>query len=701
MATAAVNPGNPVQSLNVGGPQLSSTAAAVGAMNAGAVSDGTADRTMAAVMKMGETILAPQLDAARKEQFASGVQRAATGEALEDILKDQPAWTQIFGTTAAVDGARAYTAQAKIGEFGATMEKEMPALAKLPPEALSKRAADHMAGMMTGDQVTDAAIQMAYVEQLQPLYKRHAKEHYKYQQNQAAAAQVSAWDQAFDAYQSRSKAYAQDPTMFTEQDMAAEKDRLIGILQPFADQSDDSYEKGILQTMQGAAAKGNFAAVKLLEDAGVMKSMPPDTQAKMQSFLSQSARTALGQAMPDYALDVAMIVNDTAQNPAGVAKRITDFNAKVARELGIDEKYASMIPPSTVDNVVGRVLNAQAAAANQSVDPRPEQLAMANTLLMHPGELGKAVSIGRVPQGVAEEAALAQWTANTDPQFRANLLNARGAGTYSTLKEDLKQMGPAFTDKNTKGVEQVAKTFALMNDETRGAYFSTDEGNFLDRYNSAVRAGVPPEQAFLSAKIAIPLARDVIPEGDKTAVGKAIRAEAERRNENFFGWNTVDDQSLRVIEAMISRDYRKNSNQLDMKTSVARSFSQALENGLEIVGKHAIIGRQQGQKPLTTILAYGENNMGATKAAETFEKVVAQKIADVGGDLNSYVLYRAPDYNGDARFLVEAVDKDGAIKTTTISGRELRQYKPKPGVIDSMGGGAAFGVYPRTGPAKE
>lgn len=683
--TFAVDPGGAQGPGGQSGPVLARTQpSAQGIQTRQGASDGQSARTMDALLKLGSDALAPHIKEAQTSQFLQGVQQAAGGQGLTEILEEQPWYSNIFGPSSAAMGARAYTTQAAVAKFGADMERQMPQLAKQGPEALVAAAQASVKSMMTGDATADNAIMGAYVEQLQPLFKRQAKENYIYTQKQANAAQVTAWDTLFDAYQSRAKSAA-DPEGGTSQaDMEAEAGRLIGAMQPFADQTDDSFQENIVNTLAGAARKGNFQAIKLMEREGVLKGLPPEKQGQLVQVFRTAGRAALDNAMPEFALDVAMLVNDTAQDPRGYVDRMRALNAKAAERLGIDTKYAQLVPESSADNVIGNILRGQAAAAAvqataaQKAADAAAEVARANSQLGIPGGVAKGAAMGLFKDTVAEQAALAQWTRTSDPAKRASILNNRGAGKYDAIAADLRAMGASSTDKDTLGVQQVAATYAALNEETKGAYFSSDEQQFYDRYTSSVRAGVPPEAAFLTARVAQPLARDMIPETEKTDVHSAIRAEAENRHENFFGWNTVDDQGLRIIEGMIARDYRTNRGLNDVQTSVARSMTQALNNGLEIVGKHAILGKQPGQQPLTTILSRGENNMGAQEAAKRFETAMAAKAAAVGADVSRYVAIRSPDVDGDARFLVEFTTKEGAVKTQVITGAELRTDPTKP-----------------------
>lgn len=641
-------------------------------------------RTMDAMMKLGSEALASRVKEASQEQYLQGMQQAAAGQGLQEILKEQPWYTEIFGKSSASMGARAYTTQAAMAQFGADMEKAMPELAKQGPEALMTAAQGFLKNVMTGDTLVDSTLMSGFADQLQPLFKRHAKENYIYTQNQANAAQVTAMDSMFDAYQQRAKAATQKESGVSADDVFQDGTRLLGSLAPFPGQSDESYQKNILSAVTGAARKGNFQAIKLLEDQGVFKALPPEHQAQLQNTLRTAGREALNNAMPEYAMDVAMFVNDTAQDPRGVVERMRKLNEKAAAATGVSLEHAQLIPSSYAENIVGNVLRAQASALASQKDDG-QALAFATSQLMIPGAISKAKAlkgVTGVSDAVAEQAAASAWVNNPDPRARAALLNANPSGTYDYAKADLKAMGIGSADKqDTKGVQQVAATYSNLTDEVRGAYFSSDEQQFYDRYLRSVNAGVPPEQAFLSAKIAVPLGKYQLDKNDKAELHKAIRAEAENRNENMLGWNTVDDQSLRVIEAYIGKDYATNRGLNDMKTSVARSLTTALSNGLQIVGKHAIVGGQPGQQSLVSYMSTGTNNAGAKETASRFESIVQDRAASVGGALDSYTLFRTPDMSGEPRFLLEMVDKEGAIRTQYITGSDLRNYKPKPPLI--------------------
>src|SRR5262245_48675219 len=122
--TFSIDPGSPVTPRQTAGEvavmsniQPSAVAQQIAPM--AQVDTGINGATVDALLKMGSDVLQPQIKAAAQQQFMEGVQRASTGEAVKDIVESQPWYTQVFGPSSAVAGARAYTVATQVAGFGA------------------------------------------------------------------------------------------------------------------------------------------------------------------------------------------------------------------------------------------------------------------------------------------------------------------------------------------------------------------------------------------------------------------------------------------------------------------------------------------------------------------------------------------------------------------------------------------------------
>ena len=89
------------------------------------------DPTLDLVMKVAGAVVGPALKKYQTEQYVAGMQRAASGAAVKDIVDEQPWYSRIFGDSDVVEGARAYTQQAKATETAMLMTENMQELRKL------------------------------------------------------------------------------------------------------------------------------------------------------------------------------------------------------------------------------------------------------------------------------------------------------------------------------------------------------------------------------------------------------------------------------------------------------------------------------------------------------------------------------------------------------------------------------------------
>ena len=114
------------------------------------------DPTMVLLQKMGNAILQPHLEKERTERFVQGMQQAAQGQAITEIVDEQPWYSKIFGDTHVIDGARAFSSYAKVQEEATAVEADMDNLRTKSPQEAQKYFADRIAKSQTGDSGTCA-----------------------------------------------------------------------------------------------------------------------------------------------------------------------------------------------------------------------------------------------------------------------------------------------------------------------------------------------------------------------------------------------------------------------------------------------------------------------------------------------------------------------------------------------------------------
>lgn len=661
--TFSIDPGGVVQPARPDQPAL--VRVAMGEQGSTATGNAIDTRTLDAMLKLGSDILAPKVKEAAQEQFLEGVQAAATGQALTDIVRDRPWYSEIFGPSSAVQGARAYTVAQKVAKFGADMEAKMPVLATQGPEAINEQLNFLRQEVMTGDDAADMAITAQIVDQMQPLYKRHAKEHYAYLQKQASDAQVSAWSSLGAAYQQRAAAAARGDGMVKPEDVAADAERLIGNMNPFADQGDESYERNVARFLEASATAGNFHVVKLFKDRGLYNELSPDLRSTLDRQFRAAGSQALANATPQFSLDIAMFVNDTAQDPRGIVERAAKLNQRAADVTGVPVDIAQLIPNGSIDQITGRVLVAQASAdrtANEKLAEEAQYLQIAQQFLGQKDGIAlcKATKVCR--EGDGEKAALAQW-AQLNPQGRAALLNQHPSETFLGLQSRLS--GVLSGKEDTPGTQQTAQMWSAMDPGVRARYFSEDENKFLQKYTSLVSAGESPAAAYQAAKVLTPLSKTYLDAKDKNEMAAALRTQAEDANENFFGWNQIPDGQMRVFEAVLG-DQVKNRTFGDVATSARAAYGEAVAQQRVVrMGKYAVLGSDSTQPRLETILA---GKVGFNAAGDAFTSIVEEGVKGVGGaDADSAVVMRLPDIGGVAQWTVLTYTAEGTPRSFRLN----------------------------------
>lgn len=654
--------------------------------------------TMDALLKLGSDILAPKVKEAAQQQFMEGVQRAATGEAIADIVASKPWYTEVFGPSSAVQGARAYTVAQKVAKFGADMEAKMPMLAQQGPEAINQELSTLRDQVMTGDDAADMAISAQIVDQMAPLFKRHAKEQYAYLQTQASDAQVDAWSALGAGYQQRAAAAAKGDGMVSMEDVMADADRLLGNMNPFADQPDASFDRNVARFLESSATAGNFHVVKLFKDKGLYDKLPPDMRASLDRTFKVAGSQALANATPEFFMDMAMFVNDTAQDPRGVADRAAAINAKAAALTGVPLEMAQLIPNSTVDQIAGRVLVAQATAnrsAEEKLAEEQQKQQIAASFLQVPDGIALCKATKVCAEGYGERAAIQQWT-TLDARGRAQLLNTHPTETFAGLQSRFS--GVMNGKEDSPGVQQTAQMWAQMTEGTKARYFSSDENKFLSKYTALVSAGESPASAFVAAKVVVPLSKTYLDTADKNDMANAIRAQAEDSNENFFGWNEIPDGQMRVFESVLGEQVKQRTFG-DVASSARAAMAEAnAQQRVVRMGKYAVVGSDSSQPRLETILG---GKVGFNAAGTAFSDLVTEGIKAVGGaEPDAAVVIRMPDINGVAQWLVQTQTEEGmprsfrlnsdmvAARGQTVQTNVTPKYNRNPMGQVGPGGGA-------------
>lgn len=671
MASFSIDAGNaPVAPAQVGGAvtQLRANPTPVGRGNQVIQGNGNglSEGTLRALGKLGSDLLAPKIKEDAQRQYMQGVERAMQGEAVKDIVESRPWYTEIFGPSASVQGARAYTMAQQVAKFGADMERQMPKLREQGPEALTAAFQETMAKLQTGDEGTDMAITSQFVEQMAPLYKRHAKEHYVWQQEKASAAQLDAWVTLGSAYQQRAKAFAKGDGTVTAEDMEAETSRLVGSLIPFADQGGESHERNMVAFVEGAAANGDFHTIAALKKAGVYDKIDPRARLRLDGILRQSGQQALGQALltePGLAVEMAKFTYDTARDPRTIPEAAARLN-KLGRDLtGAD---VDLVTGQDVERATGMTMQTQAREDEQATKvartaeaKQAEQklkLSIAESLATpQPGGLGFRPG-PHADSADGQAAGMNLWLKNPDPKARASLLNYNKEVEFKDIQAQLS------TSLNTKeftlNTQHTLDIWRSMDDIAKGKYFSKDQQETLTMLDSQLAdAGGAQAAGVWQSVLAQKQYTQYKPrKNDKSELAAGIRQYVQDKHTSWFGSDLSEDGQAAFLMA-VAKEAASGNGLISDKTAAIRAAAAAEQRGrVGRIGTNAwLSGTDNTTSPLRILEGKG-SNMGTDEAGEAFDQYLENKAKELGVVGAEKVIYRLPDAAGRARFSVQWVN---------------------------------------------
>ncbi len=345
-----------------------------GLMQAQALPPPKANPTLELLSLVGQELLAPKMKELKMQGFVRGMQRAAQGEAVTDMARDQPWYAKLFGDTDAVEGARAYAGATAAQNTLNTIDQDMGNLRQLPPEKANEVIVQAMNAGLTGDAATDMAVMGTLVQQLPTVMRRQAKEYYAYIQERAMGAQAAAFSAGATLVQSVLRA----PNV-SQDDIVSTKQQFRMNAQPVPGQDMDNYLTQQAKLLSVAAHRGDFHAVNAIVEPegdypGMMGVFTPEQQRSIQSAIDTGEARARARFSTKHGNQLAALKADAARGLEGdtavnTGHAIDAFNEQYMRDTGSSrgiigpEERAGMVSGKALQVMDARVANAKAAGA--------------------------------------------------------------------------------------------------------------------------------------------------------------------------------------------------------------------------------------------------------------------------------------------------------------------------------------------------
>lgn len=309
----AVQAGGPAT--QIGGGSSSAVPEAAGPQVMGTNWQGIAQttfKTLDAVNKLADGVLKPYVERMEKQQYYDGMSKVVQGQTLQQIEKDDPWYMNIFGPSATVRGAQAMTATTALTQAETEFLGGMEELREQSPEQVRKYLVDQATRIgSTGDPLVDATVQSKLAESWGPMLRTHMKEHVAWQQADMLEKQVNLNLSNGENLKSRRKA---NSVGWDAEDRDAAFNSVIQAAMPAFGQSRDSWNRGMVQSLQANLNAGNF------DFYNAIKASP------LWSQIDGKAREQLDAMLPQY------VMKDAQSNPAitGITNNMAGFEFNIA-----------------------------------------------------------------------------------------------------------------------------------------------------------------------------------------------------------------------------------------------------------------------------------------------------------------------------------------------------------------------------------
>lgn len=254
------------------------------------------DTLFQTLARLGGDLIKPQLEAERTLKYVEGMQKAASGQAIEEIVNEQPFFSSLFGSSSVVDGARAYSASAKATAMAVDFETNMGELRKLSPAEMSQYTASKITEATSGgDAITNAMIVQQVSSTLPAVMKGQTKAHLRYQQEVRIDATSSKYDADFALLQANAVAAGKPDATKTVDDVIQSGIEAMKGLTRDDEIDPELHSKLVAQSAAKAIMGGNFRAMEILEKSQKLAELTPDDQYRVKRAYNVAVSEAKGK----------------------------------------------------------------------------------------------------------------------------------------------------------------------------------------------------------------------------------------------------------------------------------------------------------------------------------------------------------------------------------------------------------------------
>lgn len=691
-------------------------------------------RTLDALIDISQGLLAEPIAKRQEEMYLRGVARAAQGEAVRDIVQEQPAWARIFGKSSTAKGALAFEKMRVSNERMVDVQNNMQEYRTMTPAEFEQRMGSEINAWRTGDNDVDMAVQAHWIEQLPKVYSVQAKEHYQYVQEMNYNSKRASADSFADLLQAHGRAYVDGK--LSAEDLESAK---IGAVQEvFAlppDMDAETRSRYIMDTMQKQMSENKHRLVAAMFNYGkplLEKYLSVEDRAKLEDWRDKYEKRTLDEFGSLHMAEQVGVLRGRAEagtiSPADIAEATKRINADFRRRYDVERDY---ITPdqltSLVANTTAAGIRAMREAAAERRKARQEQdlenvrLVQIQQLVVAGKSLAAAAAEGRERVELSESQIFdMQWVQGIDPAMDLLYRNFANNRWVNGILRDRFQQGLNTSLQEGYGGKTFEDSLAMWRAmRSKGgnlmaaAYFGEGNHRALSRYDVLYKR-LGPEMAFANAFGV----NQTVPVRASEDALKAVDAAAEDTLDpgwwarTFNGAYPMSEQGRTLLRQQLGPVVQQRHNLMGgPMNELAREELELATLSYDVLGGF-VFNRGGKQKPLTEKLGVTGEELG-----DTINYALAVQMARSGIPSNAHPNYtqlknrlnggeavdklfkgikfwpgevkimavRGQDVNGDASLVFNVYDSDGNVKIIRLNEKQLvdahaevRNFKRKP-----------------------
>lgn len=391
--------------------------------------DSVEANTFNALLKLGESILAPKAQQAALTEYYRGAERAGQAGGYEEVMAEEGGViTNIFGPSASARGAMAAKASNEVLKVAAQVEMDIPRMVEAG-EQLAPTMAKFSKELMTGDEATDNMIRQGLTERTADLGKTYAIHKMKRDQEVTRAAVRD--NRVLLGADLNGKASKSFTGGATKEQAGAAQDSFIASLERVPGELPSAHSESLAETYVALTQGNNFHTLNAMDalhkdiDPDKWKTIVSAREAQERDFIANS-RWDGNQPWRNRYWGI-MQMSGTGGNDEQIVALADKLNADYSAAYGTREPFldGADIIALRKGALSERMQAARDAAArlreDQKEDFKLQMLDRATALAMASGDAGEAAAAAGVD---LQDVQRKVWYGNGKNKGLTTLLNS-------------------------------------------------------------------------------------------------------------------------------------------------------------------------------------------------------------------------------------------------------------------------------------